>query len=156
YTTQCDVKNHWPSGHVMLIILSAKILATGNHAVTSGGSCSHDSGTPPASLPSSTSVTFGTLTRNGTSTGHDYTATASTSWADYGGPSGSGTCWLNGPLVWWCREIVAPSYMGSPDTVLRVFFEPMIYNDGHGGMYYTVDNTRNIADLSVLSYFITI
>ena len=126
--TQTDVKTTWSDGSIRFAVVTARVLSTGNYAITAGTA---SAGTFTSVVPQASVV----LTMNGT------VQTASL-------PTAKNNVWLNGPLVVETRHVVTPG----THPFLRVLYDTRMYNDGTSRVDVTVANTLNIATANAATY----
>lgn len=141
FDTQTDVKVTHADGSIKFAIVSVNITAAGAYGIKEG--------TEPATTFTPTVPTAAVAFTSRTSTTH--TATM---------PASLGTdCWLDGPLVKECRNIVTPD--NSPAGALanlRVYFDTRVYNDGKSRVDVDVENTLNTSttDTALYGYDVTV
>ncbi len=134
FPTQTDVKVRHGDGTIKHAIVTVFIPTTGSYAITASTA---STGSFSPVVPSASAVF--------TVAGNTHTATA---------PSTLSTdCWLDGPLVKECRDIVTPD--NSPTGAfanVRVYFDRRVYNDGKSRVDGTVDNTKNLSTSQFVKY----
>lgn len=134
FTTQTDVKVTHADGSIKFAVVTVDITAAGTYGIKDSTA---SVGTFTPTVPTATAVF--------TVSGNTHTATM---------PSSLGTdCWLDGPLVKECRNIVTPDNSPTvPFANVRVYFDTRVYNDGESRVDYTVDNTKNLSTAQYVVY----